>query len=247
MTRPPPPLPPCADPAREAPPPPVLPAGPLLALLGHELRGPLGVISNAAHLLDRGGEQPRLRADAVALLHRQTARLQALLDELQALGDLCSQAPPSSAPEPRPPPVALAEAVQAVLASLQPLAHPLVLALPAEALLLRVSPGRLALMLGNLLRHALQGATGPARLGASALQGQACIVLQVPAGPGGAEPSLAFDWAGRPAATGLAAGSGVAQRLGLPLVRHLAQAEGGRAEAEAGPQGTCFRLWLPLG
>ncbi|MEZ0203852.1 HAMP domain-containing sensor histidine kinase [Ideonella sp.] len=219
---------------------PVLPAGPLLALLGHELRGPLGVISNAAHLLDRDGEQ--LRPGAVALLHRQTARLQALLDELQALGDLCSEAPQA----PRPP-LALAGLLQAVLAGLQPQAQAVVLALPAEALWLRVEPGRLALMLGNLLRHALHGATGPVRLGASAVQGQACIELMVPGGPAAAGASQGFDWPARRAPAAAATGSGFAQRLGLPLVRHLAQAEGGWAEAEAGPQGACFRLWLPLG
>ena len=60
----------------------------LLGTLAHELRTPLGVLSNAAHLIEIASEgEGRLR-DATALIRRQVKYLQALVDDLLELGRL---------------------------------------------------------------------------------------------------------------------------------------------------------------
>jgi signal transduction histidine kinase/ActR/RegA family two-component response regulator len=51
-----------------------------LAMLGHELRNPLGAISNAVQLMERKG--PKALAQERALIHRQTRLLSRLVDDL---------------------------------------------------------------------------------------------------------------------------------------------------------------------
>jgi two-component system CheB/CheR fusion protein len=58
----------------------------LLSTLAHELRTPLGVLSNAAELIEIGAPgQPRL-ADATSLIRRQVKYLQSLVEDLLELG-----------------------------------------------------------------------------------------------------------------------------------------------------------------
>lgn len=52
-----------------------------LAILAHELRGPLGAIMNTVHLLDRRADEPAARR-FIDILHRQTAMLRRLVDDL---------------------------------------------------------------------------------------------------------------------------------------------------------------------
>ena len=52
-----------------------------LAMLGHELRNPLGAISNAVHILERAG-QPHAAARARGVIARQVAHLARLMDDL---------------------------------------------------------------------------------------------------------------------------------------------------------------------
>jgi signal transduction histidine kinase len=52
-----------------------------LAMLGHELRNPLGAISNAAAVLERGPTEPQARA-MQAVIARQTRHVTRLLDDL---------------------------------------------------------------------------------------------------------------------------------------------------------------------
>src|SRR6266508_1960662 len=57
-----------------------------LAMLGHELRNPLGAISNAAHLLERLGQPGDATAVARGIIGRQTAHLTRLMDDLLDIG-----------------------------------------------------------------------------------------------------------------------------------------------------------------
>ena len=53
-----------------------------LAMLGHELRNPLGAISNASMLLDTAGTQASIAARARGIISRQVAHLTRLMDDL---------------------------------------------------------------------------------------------------------------------------------------------------------------------
>jgi signal transduction histidine kinase len=53
-----------------------------LAMLAHELRNPLGAIVNAVSILDRTGNEAPTSALARTVVHRQTAHLARLLDDL---------------------------------------------------------------------------------------------------------------------------------------------------------------------
>jgi len=53
-----------------------------LAILSHELRNPLAAILNAARLLERGGDDERVRAQAQGAIGRQSRQMARLLDDL---------------------------------------------------------------------------------------------------------------------------------------------------------------------
>ena len=59
-----------------------------LAMLGHELRNPLGAISNAAHVLERLGQPGDATAAVRGIIGRQTAHLARLTDDLLDIGRL---------------------------------------------------------------------------------------------------------------------------------------------------------------
>jgi two-component system, chemotaxis family, CheB/CheR fusion protein len=61
-----------------------------LAMLGHELRNPLGAISNAVHVLERRGQPGDAAAAARAIIARQTAHLARLMDDLLDIGRVMS-------------------------------------------------------------------------------------------------------------------------------------------------------------
>lgn len=53
-----------------------------LSVVAHELRNPLSALSNAVKALQFGGDQPELRAKALAILDRQTRQMEWLVDGL---------------------------------------------------------------------------------------------------------------------------------------------------------------------
>jgi two-component system CheB/CheR fusion protein len=53
-----------------------------LAMLSHELRNPLSAVRSAVWLLDRDHEEHREKADALAIIDRQTRQMSRLLDDL---------------------------------------------------------------------------------------------------------------------------------------------------------------------
>ena len=59
-----------------------------LAMLGHELRNPLGAISSAVYVLDHVGGEKDNKGQALKIIARQTAHLARLVDDLLDLGRL---------------------------------------------------------------------------------------------------------------------------------------------------------------
>ncbi|MDO7849283.1 HAMP domain-containing sensor histidine kinase [Hymenobacter sp. M29] len=224
----------------------------LYAVIGHDLRGPLTAIEGLATLLDYY-RQPALAdpaaLDELATEVRHTARqLTGLLDNLlhwaaNQSGDLAY----------RPEALVAAELLQESAALYAPAARAQQVAVEVA-----VSPGlpplwadrnmvltQLRNLLGNALRVAPPGST----ITLSAAYTAPSLVLSVAdTGPGLSAAQLAALASGG-SATGLAPrlagqqGTG----LGLPLVRQLAQRQGGAfwLESTLG-QGTVARLVLPM-
>ena len=53
-----------------------------LAMLGHELRNPIGALSSAVHVLERGDVQPELSARLLEIMVRQSRHLARIVDDL---------------------------------------------------------------------------------------------------------------------------------------------------------------------
>ena len=61
-----------------------------LAMLGHELRNPLGALSSAAQVLNVAGSGEKVAKDALAILLRQVERMTRLVDDLLDVGSVIS-------------------------------------------------------------------------------------------------------------------------------------------------------------
>jgi len=61
-----------------------------LAMLGHELRNPLGALSSAAQVLNVSGSSDEVAKDALAILLRQVERMTRLVDDLLDVGGVIS-------------------------------------------------------------------------------------------------------------------------------------------------------------
>jgi signal transduction histidine kinase len=123
-----------------------------LAMLGHELRNPLGAITNALHLLDRSGVPDTRKAHLRAMMGRQVAHLTRLVDDLLDVSRIargkihlrCERVDLG----------ALARhAAQTVRPQLENRSHRLVLELE-DQVWVRGDPVRLEQVIGNLLSNA---------------------------------------------------------------------------------------------
>jgi signal transduction histidine kinase/HAMP domain-containing protein/ActR/RegA family two-component response regulator len=123
-----------------------------LAMLAHELRNPLGAISNAVHLLDiRDGDNgSRATRD---VLERQVRHMARLVDDLLDVSRITR-----GKVELRKERVNLADVVRHAVLTVRPLinarGHRLSVSLPSEPIWLEADPTRLEQVLANLLNNA---------------------------------------------------------------------------------------------
>ena len=212
----------------------------MLADVTHELRTPLTVIGGGLEaMLD--GVHP-MDADHVAPLLAETEVMERLLEDLRTL----SLAEAGALPLHREP-ADLVEVAADALAAQQPVAAAkgVRISLGGDpALETSVDPVRVREIVTNLLTNAIRHTPsgGSVDVTVRAVRGEAVIEVR-DTGEGIAAADLAhvFDRFERRADSG---GSG----LGLTIVRDLAAAHGGSAEAEsAGPgEGAAFRVRLPI-
>jgi PAS domain S-box-containing protein len=219
-----------------------------LAMLAHELRGPLAPLRNGLHVLRLAGDDARTQEEVRAMLERQVCHLARLVDDLldasrlnrgkvrlqhQAL-DLAGLVRTTAEDRRR-------EAEQAGLT--------LSVAVPEAPLLVDGDETRLAQVLTNLLDNAVKftEAGGRVEVGLTAADGRA--VLRVADTGVGLEPALLrtlFE-PFRQADQSLDRTKG-GLGLGLALIRGLVELHGGEVEAHSnGPgHGSEFVVRLPL-
>jgi signal transduction histidine kinase len=217
-----------------------------LAMLGHELRNPLGAIANASRLLDqpdRDAEGARL---ALGVLRRQVDHLSRLTDDLLDAGRAVTG---KILLERRP--IELAPLVSRALDTLQATgrlgAHDVRRAL-ADGIWVNADPTRMEQVLVNLVGNAVKFTPPGGTIAVSLEPGAEGALLAVSDTGIGMPPELrerAFDLFVQ-GDNGLERSQG-GLGIGLTLVRRIAELHGGHAAAASGGpgQGSRFSVWLP--
>jgi len=204
-----------------------------LAMLSHELRNPLGAISNASYLLQQvsPGDAPLQRAAAV--IQRQIQHLVRLVDDLLDVSRITR-----GKIELRRRSLDLREVVRSALETTRPVVeakqHHLTVELPPEPLSVHADGTRLEQVFGNLIRNAAKYTEPGGRIEISAFQENGSAHVRVRDNGIGIPPELLpriFDLfiQGEQGLDRSAGGLGI----GLTLVRRLIELHGGQVEARS--------------
>ncbi|RIL03512.1 MAG: hypothetical protein DCC71_14965 [Proteobacteria bacterium] len=217
-----------------------------LAVLAHELRNPLGVVTNGLeYLAQHAGSGAAGRVGE--LMSRQLATMKRLVDDLLDANRI-AQGKLELRRERIDVASLVAHAVEAVIRRADQAGLCIGASLPPEPLAVRGDPVRLAQALGNLLDNACKFTPPGGTIEMAALRDGADVVLRVRddgAGIAAEELPRIFELfaQGDPAARVSGRGLGV----GLALVRRLAEMHGGSVCAHSdGPgRGSTFEMRLP--
>jgi signal transduction histidine kinase len=218
-----------------------------LALVAHEMRGPLAPISNALQLLVRHMDEPPVVKQSCATLGRQVAQLARLVDDLfdlaraQSARILLNRAS-----------IDLEATITSAIEAVQPIIvarrHNLTVVMPPDATVVDGDAGRLTQVFANLLVNAAKFTDSSGRIRVSVEREPDWVLVKVrDSGIGIPREMLqrVFD-----AYVQADRGSGASHGglgLGLALARHLVELHGGTVDAYSdGPgQGSEFVVRLP--
>ena len=201
-----------------------------LAMLGHELRNPLGAVTTAVALLDRPGVSAEIAERAREIIVRQTANLARLTDDLLDAGRVITGKIVLERT-----PVDLAEIAAGVLATVDVRGRRLVRA--SSSVWVDGDPTRLEQIVVNLVTNAVKYTHADGTIRVTVGREGEDAVLRVRDDGIGMTPELCdrvFELfvQGEPGLDRAAGGLGI----GLTLVRRLAELHGGTAVAtSAGP------------
>jgi signal transduction histidine kinase len=220
-----------------------------LALVAHELRGPLASILTTLQLVARHVEEPRLVEQSCARMTRQSAQLRRLVEDLFDLARSQNAQMLLTCGK-----VELEAAVDAAIENAQPLIasrrHHLSVVTPPQTTVVNGDCGRLTQVFANLLVNAAKFTDEAGRISVLIEREPDWAVVKVrDSGIGIASDMLerVFDAYVRAerGSTGSAGGLG----LGLALARHLVELHGGTVDAysEGLGRGTEFVVRLPAG
>jgi len=216
-----------------------------LALLGHELRNPLGAMANSAQVLGLGGVPPERADRARQILVRQVHHLTRLVEDLLDVGRVTAG---KLVLDRRP--LELADAVERSLSALAAAGktdrHELVVEM--EPVWLDADEVRVEQIIGNLVENAVKYTPARGRIRVSVRRVEGDAVLRVQDDGIGMSPDLlarVFDLFVQGERT-LERGPG-GLGIGLTLVRRLVELHGGTVEAasEGAGRGSTFTVRLP--
>lgn len=215
-----------------------------LAMLGHELRNPLGAIASAVEVLNRVDAGTELAANARLIIGRQTRHLSRLMDDLLDVGRVISGKVLLSTRR-----LELGALVERVMATFQVMGasqrHDLRLSL--EPAWVEVDATRMEQVVTNLLGNAFKYTPAGSRVEVSLRKQDGNALLEVrDEGPGIPDPLLPrifelFVQGQRPLDR---PGGGLG--IGLTLVRRLVELHGGKVTVQSSPAGTAFQVCLPV-
>ena len=218
-----------------------------LAMLAHELRNPLGAISNAGYVLDQTpSADPRMR-DLVGVIGRQIRHLSRLVDDLLDVSRFTR-----GKIELRKRDVELGPIVQGAVETtrsvLEQKGHRLAVSLPAEPVRLEADATRVEQVVTNLLHNAAKFTDPDGEIGLTVETDGPRVVLRVRDNGQGIDPELLpriFDLFVQEDRSLARSHGGLG--IGLTLVRSLVERHGGTVEAHSeGPgRGSEFVVRLP--
>jgi two-component system CheB/CheR fusion protein len=218
-----------------------------LALVAHEMRGPLAPISTALQLLQQHMSEPAIVHQSCATLARQVAQLVRFVDDLF---DLASSQ--NAQILLRRAAVDLEAAVATAVEAAQPIiaarGQELTVVMPAQAMIVEGDSGRLTQVFANLLINAAKFTHTGGRIWVEVERESDCALVKVRDSGIGISPDMlarVFD-AYVQAERGSAASEG-GLGLGLALARHLIELHGGTVNAysEGAGRGSEFVVRLP--
>lgn len=219
-----------------------------LALLGHELRTPLGAIRNALHVLELKGEDAASRDWARSTMERQVHCIGCLVDDILEISRT-----EHGKIKLRMQSVDLAQTITRAIDTVRPAIeghqHQLEVNLPREPLVVDADPGRLEQVLTNLLNNAVKYMEPGGHIWVSAEEQGSNVVVRVrDSGLGIASEMLPhiFDPFWQLERTFEYSQNGLG--IGLALVRNLAEMHGGTASAYSAGlgHGSEFVVCLPI-
>ncbi|MGH8635878.1 MAG: hybrid sensor histidine kinase/response regulator [Burkholderiales bacterium] len=214
-----------------------------LAMLGHELRNPLGAISNAGALLQMQNGDPKAVQFASEMISRQSGQLRRLIDDLLDVNRIVSG---KISLEVKP--VNLLEAVQNAVSALQARDKEHAITVEAKPVWVEADPARLEQVLSNLLSNATAHTPAEGRIRVEVEQQGDSAILRVADTGIGIEPEhlgRIFDLFYQvPQALDRAKGG---LGIGLTLVQRLVQLHGGSVSvsSEGHNRGATFTVSLP--
>ncbi len=210
----------------------------------HELRSPISVIQGSVETLRKGVRGSRARAAFLRFIETHAGRMAGLVDQLLELG-----AAGSPAHDAQPRRVELSGALREIVAAFAPVAKRRGVSIKidvAEDLAVRVDPGDVPHIFGNLIDNAVKFTPrGGMVLIQGRTEGQKAVVTVRDTGEGISPKNLerVFERFFRGEKARGTKGTG----LGLAIVKRIVQANRGRVSAENDPAGgAVFRVALPL-
>jgi PAS domain S-box-containing protein len=219
-----------------------------LAMLAHEVRGPLAPLSHALEIMKHANGDPEVLLQLREAMQRQLNQLVRLVDDLLDASRISR-----GKLELRRGPLDLAPAVRIAVEGCRPLVeacrHELVVNLPREPISLDADPARLAQVLGNLLNNACKYTEPGGRISLTAERQGGEVVISVKDNGIGIPPEMIprifemftqLDQSLERAEGGLG--------IGLAVAKQLVELHGGSIEASSrgSSLGSEFVVRLPM-
>jgi CheY-like chemotaxis protein len=219
-----------------------------LAMLGHELRNPLGVITSAVQLMRTRDLRDPVLERALAAAQRQSAHMARLVDELLDVARITEGKVTLTQERLR-----VADVIDAAMETMRPVVqaagHRLYRTMPREPLIVVGDPVRLAQVIGNLLNNAAKYTPAGGEIHVAHERRNGEVEIRVRDTGQGIAPGLlpsVFDLfvQGERGADHAQGGLGI----GLTVAKRLVEMHGGRIEVTSPGvgQGTEFTITLPL-
>ena len=219
-----------------------------LAMLGHELRNPLGAIFTATALVGmRVGEDAIARA-GVDMITRQSRHLLRLADDLLDMtrienGKLRLNRRPIDAR------AIVIDSVAALRAQIDQRHHALTMELGEEPIVIDADPTRLAQVVSNLVDNAAKYTPENGQIAVSLAKDGGQVVVSVRDSGVGIPPDRAvqiFEPFSQLTGESVRSGGGIG--LGLALVKSLTEMHGGTVSVagNGADAGSCFSIRLPI-
>ena len=219
-----------------------------LAMLGHELRNPLGAIKNSVGLLQSEPGQTYAQRRAQAIIDRQVSRMMRLVDDLLDVSRI-RHGHLRLLRERMDLRAAVSNAVETVESEANERRQQLSIAVPVEPVWLRADPERLEQVFVNLLANASRytDAGGEIAVSVHLSDGGHAVVCVRDTGIGIAQEALPYVFDLYRQVDEVNPRSWAGLGIGLALVRQLVQLHGGNVSAASAGlgQGSEFTVSLP--